>query len=171
MGLNYTFTLSADKNVSADTLREFLESVGNIGDIEITGGKRESLQILESWDAKYGKAYLRDEIEELNEKLQEHPEARIAGFVVDENPNLKPEIEERIKELEQIHNVRIEIVGFDSWVSQQATRIELPEKQIAGNWLLAFAESLCQMRRDRAPIDEPSDSWVKQLRLFAEKWH
>jgi hypothetical protein len=29
---------------------------GNIGDIEITTGKRDSLHIVESWDAKYGKA-------------------------------------------------------------------------------------------------------------------
>ena len=36
---------------------------GNVGDIEITAGKRNGLHIVESWDAKYGKAYLRDEIE------------------------------------------------------------------------------------------------------------
>jgi hypothetical protein len=86
---------------------------GKIGDIEITSGKRDSLHILEAWDAKYGKAYLRDEMEELHEKLQEHPETRLAGFVVDANPNLKPEIKRRVEELEQNHNVRIEIVEFD----------------------------------------------------------
>src|ERR1017187_8976043 len=114
---------------------------GNIGDIEITGGKRDSLHILESWDAKYGKAYLRDEMEELHEKLQEHPEVKLAAFVVDQNPNLKPEIKKRIEELEQNHNVRIEIVEFDDWVSRQAKRISLPAKQTANLWLIAFAES------------------------------
>jgi hypothetical protein len=128
------------------------------------------LHILESWDAKYGKAYLRDEMEELHEKLQEHPEVKLAGFVVDENPNLKPEIKKRIEELEQNHNVRIEIVEFDDWVSRQAKRISLPAKQTANLWLIAFAESLCQLRRERAPIDEPADSWVRELRTFAEKW-
>lgn len=142
---------------------------GNIGDIEITAGKRDSLHIVESWDAKYGKPYLRDEIEELHEKLQEHPETKLAGFVVDANPNLKPEIKKRVEEIEQNHNVRIEIVEFDDWVSRQAKRISLPEKQIAGLWLNAFAESLCQFRRDRAPIDEPADAWVRELRFFAEK--
>jgi len=43
-------------------------------------------------------------MEELHEKLQEHPETKLAGFVVDENPNLKPEIKKRIEELEQNHN-------------------------------------------------------------------
>ena len=143
---------------------------GNIGDIEITGGKRDSLHILESWDAKYGKAYLRDEMEELHEKLQEHPEVKLAAFVVDQNPNLKPEIKKRIEELEQNHNVRIEIVEFDDWVSRQAKRISLPAKQTANLWLIAFAESLCQLRRERAPIDEPADSWVRELRAFVESF-
>lgn len=143
---------------------------GNIGDIEITTGKRDNLHIVESWDAKYGKAYLRDEMEELHEKLGEHPETKLAGFVVDANPNLKPEIKKRIEELEQNHNVRIEIVEFDDWVSRQAKRVSLPGKQMASLWLNAFAESLCQVRRDRAPIDEPADSWVRELRAFAEKF-
>lgn len=141
---------------------------GNIGDIEITTGKRDNLHIVESWDAKYGKAYLRDEMEELHEKLGEHPETKLAGFVVDANPNLKPEIKKRIEELEQNHNVRIEIVEFDDWVSRQAKRVSIPGKQIASLWLNAFAESLCQVRRDRAPIDEPADSWVRELRALAE---
>lgn len=141
---------------------------GNIGDIEITTGKRDNLHIVESWDAKYGKAYLRDEMEELHEKLGEHPETKLAGFVVDANPNLKPEIKKRIEELEQNHNVQIEIVEFDDWISRQAMRVSIPGKQIASLWLNAFAESLCQVRRDRAPIDEPADSWVRELRTFAE---
>ncbi|HZF01174.1 MAG TPA: hypothetical protein VE344_04690 [Methylomirabilota bacterium] len=143
---------------------------GNIGDIEITTGKRDNLHIVESWDAKYGKAYLREELDELHEKLQEHPETKFAGFVVDANPNLKPEIKNRIEELEQTNNIRIEIVEFDDWISRQAKRISLPSERIANLWLIAFAESLCQFRRDRAPIDEPADSWVRELRTFAEKW-
>ena len=143
---------------------------GNIGDIEITSGRRDSLQIVESWDAKYGKAYLRDEIEELNEKLQEHPETQIAGFVVDDSPNQKTEILERIEELEQIHNVKIKIVNFSQWIDQQAKRVSVSENKIAREWLVAFTESLCQFRRDRAPIDEPADSWVTELRAYAGKW-
>ena len=141
---------------------------GNIGDIEITTGKRDNLHIVESWDAKYGKPYLRDEMEELHEKLGDHPETKLAGFVVDVPPNLKPEIKKRIEELEQSHNLRIEIVEFDDWVFHQAKRVSTPEKQFASLWLNAFSESLCQARRGRAPIDEPADSWVRELRAFAE---
>ena len=111
---------------------------------------------------------MREELEELHEKLQEHPETKLAGFVVDANPNLKPEIKTRVEEIEQNHNVRIEIVEFDDWVSKQAKRISIPTKQLANLWLIAFAESLCQLRRDRAPIDEPADSWVRELRKYAE---
>ena len=143
---------------------------GNIGDIEITGGSRDSLHILESWDAKYGKPYLREELEELHEKLQEHPETKLAGFVVDANPNLKPEIKKRVEELEENHNVEIKIFGFDEWIASQAKRVPLREKQLASLWLTAFAESLCQVRRNRAPIDEPADSWVRELRAFADKF-
>jgi len=143
---------------------------GNIGDIEISVGTSDSLHILESWDAKYGKPYLRDEIEELHEKLQEHPETKLAGFVVDVNPNLKPEILKRVEELEQNHNVEIKIYEFSDWVKKQSRRTSsISEKQIASLWLIAFAESLCQFRRERAPIDEPADSWVRELRAFAEK--
>jgi len=50
---------------------------GNIGDIEILQAR----QIIESWDAKYGKSYLRDELEELADKLEAHPAVVLAGFV------------------------------------------------------------------------------------------
>lgn len=42
---------------------------GNIGDIELL----EDRQIVEAWDAKYGKSYLRDEIEELSENWKYIP--------------------------------------------------------------------------------------------------
>ncbi len=177
IAMHSLFQVLEDNNAFADGFLKKLSQMrsankkhGNIGDIEITTGKRDSLHIIESWDAKYGKAYLRDEMEELHEKLQEHPETKQAGFVVDANPNLKPEIRKRIEDLEQNHNVRIEIVEFDDWVFRQAKRVSLPGKQIASLWLNAFSESLCQVRRDRAPIDEPADSWVRELRTFAEKF-
>ena len=42
---------------------------GNVGDIELL----EDRQIVEAWDAKYGKSYLRDEIEELSENWKYIP--------------------------------------------------------------------------------------------------
>jgi hypothetical protein len=142
---------------------------GNIGDIEITARKG-GLEIIEAWDAKYGKPYLRDELEELNEKLQDHPETRMAGFVVDGSPNLKKEIVEREQEIEQLHDIKIEIHGFEEWAHGQSELAKIEESKLAFKWIIAFAESLCQLRRDRAPIDEPSDVWVDELFKYAKKW-
>lgn len=142
---------------------------GNIGDIEVTR-RRESLQIQESWDAKYGKPYLRDELEELNEKLDDHPEVELAGFVVDLEPSTKNELKERKSEIEQIHGVKIEILEFGQWAKIHAKRTHIRESVVARDWIIAFAESLCQLRRDRAPIDEPSDTWIAELLSYANSW-
>lgn len=143
---------------------------GNIGDIEVTSGQGNML-ILESWDAKYGKPYLRDELEELGEKLSSHPEIEIAGFVVDSKPNLKDEIISRITELEALYNVRIMILEFEAWARMQLENAKIDKEAVSSLWIIAFAESLCQMRRERAPIDEPSDAWVEDLRLYSAKWY
>jgi len=142
---------------------------GDVGDIEITEGKG-TLQILESWDAKYGKAYLRDELEELNDKLRDHPEMKLAGFVVDTKPNLKKEIISRVKEMEEQHDVKILILEFGTWARAQYRRTDISEAAFSRQWVVAFAECLCQLRRDRAPIDEPSDAWVVGLRTFSDSW-
>ena len=135
---------------------------GNIGDIEITATK-DNLDILEAWDAKYGKTYLRDELEEINEKLIHHPQCKVAGFISDAKPNLKREISERIEELELIHEVQIELTDFSNWVSNQIKRFDLEPNEVGINWLIAIAESICQIRREIAPIDEPTGEWVKFL--------
>ena len=140
---------------------------GNIGDVEVTEGP-ETLEILEAWDAKYGKSYLRDELDELSEKLASHPETKTAGFVVDTEPNLKKEILDRIAELEQLHSVKLKIESFDKWVRSQLERSGVARDIAAREWLLAFAKALCQMSRDRAPIDEPADAWVHELRDLTE---
>lgn len=135
---------------------------GNIGDIELTATK-DNLDILEAWDAKYGKIYLRDELEEINEKLIHHPQCKVAGFISDAEPNLKREISERIEELELIHEVQIELTDFFKWVSNQIKRFDLEPNEVGVNWLIAIAESICQIRREIAPIDEPTGEWVKFL--------
>lgn len=142
---------------------------GDIGDIQVISRKG-SLEIQESWDAKYGKPYLRDELEELNDKLNDHPETILAGFVVDGEPNLKEEIVDRMTEIEQNHDVKIKIFGFRDWVKIQTERTKTDPSRLATKWIVAFAESLCQLRRDRAPIDEPSDIWVEELSSYAKKW-
>lgn len=135
---------------------------GNIGDIELTAAP-DSLSILESWDAKYGKPYLRDELEELSEKLRDHEETKVAGFVVDTAPNMKPEIDHRKRELEEIHEVSIHILSFEDWVRFTLSRFDAAPVDTCRKWLVIFTESLCQKRRAKAPIDEPCDLWVEEL--------
>ena len=143
---------------------------GNIGDIEVikeAGG----LEILEAWDAKYGKPYLRDELDEVNEKLEDHSETAVVGFVVDTEPNRKDEIRERVREIAEFHQVAIYIQSFEEWVRAQAARAAgVNPADLGKQWVVAFAESLCQMRRDLAPIDEPADAWVTALSEHASRW-
>jgi len=135
---------------------------GNIGDIEITMTQG-NMDIIESWDAKYGKAYLRDELEELNDKLKSHPQTAIAGFVTDHEPNLKPEIRKRMDELELIHETEIHIMEFGEWVNFQIKKYELNPDKGGARWMIAIAESICQLRREIAPIDEPTTEWVESF--------
>ena len=136
---------------------------GNIGDIELMDGAK----IIESWDAKYGKTYLRDELEELNDKIILHDAVTEAGFVTSEEPQLLPEIAERIMELEEINGIKIRILTLDSWVTDQVTRaikaVEVNEEKLARLWLIAYVESLAQKRPAQAPIDEPCFQWLNSL--------
>ncbi len=103
---------------------------GNIGDIEIVQ-KAGGLEILEAWDAKYGKPYLREELDEVNEKLEDHSETDEVGFVVDSEPNLKDEIRERIAEVEDAHKVKIYIQSFEEWVRPRCAVRLVPTRP---NW-------------------------------------
>lgn len=136
---------------------------GNIGDIELLLGK----DIVEAWDAKYGKGYLRDEIEELADKIPSHEQLAIAGFVTSVPPIRLDEMKDRIDEISQMSGTQIEVLEFEDWVKQQfeaVTKIELvSEEQLAKRWIVAYAESLAQKRRDIAPIDEPCHHWVEAL--------
>lgn len=135
---------------------------GNIGDIELTATLG-NMDIIESWDAKYGKTYLRDELEELNDKLKSHPQTTLVGFVTDQKPNLKPEIESRIEELQLIHETEIHILEFSEWVNYEIKKYGLNPDKVGAKWMIAIAESICQLRREIAPIDEPTTEWVESF--------
>ena len=136
---------------------------GNVADIEVVKEGFLRLHVLEAWDAKYGKPYLRDELEELSDKLEMHPETIEAGFVVDRDPEIDEEIETRIQELESIHEVTIRILNFDQWIDAQIERSDAEETPLMNEYLIAYAESLALRRLDRAPIDEPADRWLEDL--------
>jgi hypothetical protein len=159
----------AGELIPLSQMRSANKKHGNVGDVEI-GESRQSKQIIESWDAKYGKPYLRDELEELHEKLQEHPETTLAGFVTDGKPDLKKEIVDRAEEISSIHDVKIKILSFDEWIHEQTSLYALDEDDLCRSWILALAETICQKRRDRAPIDEPCDDWVKHFGTMLNQW-
>lgn len=133
---------------------------GNIGDIEL---KTDGI-ITESWDAKYGKPYLREELEELREKILESPGVQLAGFVADSTIDKRKDVVERIEEIEFETDVEILLLTFKEWLDFQLRRKMFVDKTKLGyRWLCAVVESFAQERREYAPIDEPCDEWLKDL--------
>jgi hypothetical protein len=161
--------LGSSTLVPMSQMRSANKKHGNIGDIELMDGGN----IIESWDAKYGKPYLRDELEELNDKLELHEEVMVAGFVTSEQPLLQ-EMTERIEELLELRGVAVGILTLEQWVAEQVDRgaaVEATEQEIARRWLTAYTESLAQepTRQALAPIDEPCFEWLTALRDLM--WH
>jgi len=139
---------------------------GNIGDVEVAQGGR----ITESWDGKYGKTYLFDELNELDDKLKLHPGAEVAGFITDGPPLMRDEVRDLIGSVELSTGTEVLIMGFDTWVQYKTEGLTEGELAALGNeWMVALVESLCQKRRAIAPIDEPCDVWVKELSLLVKK--
>ena len=146
--------------VALSQMRSANKKHGNVGDIELM----ELSVIVEAWDAKYGKPYLRDELEELRDKLLSHPDVREAGFVVDSNIDLRKDILSRKAEIELETNTNIHLLNFNDWVELKTAKLSAEQKsQLGYEWLKALAESFAQKRPHIAPIDEPCDSWVNDL--------
>ena len=136
---------------------------GNIGDIELC----DSGDIIESWDAKYGKNYLREEIEEAVEKLQGHNYIEKVGFVTNLAIEGTSEIIKRIEDIQSLYSVNFEVLIFNAWVDQIYQRCLLSEltneEELSHEWILIYCEYLGQKRREQAPIDEPCLDWVINL--------
>lgn len=141
---------------------------GNIGDIEIL----ENEDIIESWDAKYGKSYLREELEEAIEKLPSHDHIEVVGFVTSTTIERSEEISSRIEEITALYSVVFKILTYKNWVDMIYERCLssklIDEEKLSHLWLMAYAESLAQKRRNIAPIDEPCLEWVKSLTRLIE---
>jgi hypothetical protein len=132
---------------------------GNIGDIELLDGQ----DIVVSWDAKYGKEYLRDEIEELHDKIMGRTTAITRlGFVVSGTPLIDDEIKSRIAEILELTGNQIDILTFAQWLNEY--RGDVDSSQLGKAWLKAYVESLGQKRREVAPIDEPCNAWLTSLK-------
>lgn len=146
--------------VPMSQMRSANKKHGNIGDVELKDGR----VIVEAWDAKYGKPYLRDELEELRDKILTSPGVKIAGFIVDCDVDRRRDVVSRAEEISLETGVDIQLFSFDEWVSYQTKRIAKSElDKVAARWLIAVVESFAQRRLEKAPIDEPCEVWVADL--------
>lgn len=146
--------------VPMSQMRSANKKHGNIGDVELKDGR----VIVEAWDAKYGKPYLRDELEELRDKILTSPGVKVAGFIVDSEVDRRRDVINRAEEISLETGVEIELFSFDDWIAYQTKRIAKSElDKVAARWLLAVVESFAQRRLDIAPIDEPCEAWVSDL--------
>lgn len=133
---------------------------GNVGDIELKEGN----VIIEAWDAKYGKPYLYDELSELREKIEKNPGVEIAGFIVDKDLKLKPEVKDRKEEYSTMLDVDIYLFNFTEWIDFKIEELDESEKvELANEWIKAVVETFSRKRIDIAPIDEPCDGWLEDL--------
>lgn len=139
---------------------------GNVGDIELL----EQGQIVEAWDAKYGKSYLRDEIEELADKMEQHSGLVTVGFVTSIKPERLDELVPRLHDIEELFGVRPEIMTITTWIARQFARSIrdglMAETELARGWLRAYTESLARLRPELAPIDEPCYQWLEALKAI-----
>lgn len=154
--------------VPLSQMRSANKKHNNVGDVEIEA-IRGTGRIIEAWDAKYGKPYLLDEVYELYEKLNNHPDVEIAGFITDSEPRIDDSILKAIEEVKELTGVEVVIHSYNKWVNQVVERIGEDKDRIGSDWIRAYTESLCQKRREMAPIDEPSEVWIESLKILFEK--
>jgi 5'-deoxynucleotidase YfbR-like HD superfamily hydrolase len=131
----------------------------NVADIEILD---DAGNIVEAWDCKYGKTYLYDELHELGEKLEDK-QVELVGFVVDTQPDLREEVQSLMREISEATEADVQILSLPDWIELLLQRYELEQERdsIARSWMRAYIGCLCQRRREKAPIDEPADQWVR----------
>jgi hypothetical protein len=134
---------------------------GNIADIEVVDPGDE-FSIREAYDAKYGKSHLMNELYEIHGKLERHPETESVAFVTSSKPTINNDIEEQIVALEEEFDATLTVMSFNEF--WQRYRNQLEERGVdVTEWLEAYTETLCQKRRERAPVNEPTRQWVGEL--------
>lgn len=95
--------------VPLSQMRSANKKHGNVGDIELSSDEI----IVEAWDAKYGKTYLLDELDELRDKLIDNPGVEVAGFVADRDVDKTDEILDKIAEISSDTSTEIILCSFD----------------------------------------------------------
>lgn len=173
VALHSLYQVMEDANLLDGELKELTQmrsadkKHGNIADIEVVDPNDE-FHIYNAWDAKHGKSYLRNELQEIRGKLSNHPETQLVGFITSSEPERDTQLEQQKSKIEDQFDVEIELVTFDEFCNRALD--ELSTKMVSPSaWLTAYAETLCHRRRDSAPIDEPTQEWVSDLSDILEQ--
>ena len=78
---------------------------------------------------------------------------------------LKKEIVERQKEYSILTGVSIQLMEFVEWVKFETEGLSHEQKkQIAFEWMKAVVETFARKRIDKAPLDEPCEEWLNDLK-------
>lgn len=136
---------------------------GNIADVELAADEA-GAYLTHAWDAKFGKVYLLNEIDEIVEKLEGHNSIEVLAFITDQDPVLDEVVQKRLTEAAVRTGLAVNIIGFRHWFRAIPAVFNLDEKQFVNSWLVALVESVSLQRLDRAPIDEPVLGWVVAVR-------
>lgn len=168
------YTISEVSNVEwylrpLSQMRSANKKFGNIGDIEILSSEEGSNNIIQAWDAKYGRTYLFDELGELTDKLASHKGLEDVGFVTIDTPELTNEIEERLTEVRETFGIDVKLMTFREWVEYMLKENSLILKDVAGKWLSNYVDYICLREKDIAPIEEPTEVWLDELNNIIEK--
>lgn len=132
----------------------------NIGDVEILNNEH----IIEAWDAKYDKTNLEEEIKELKEKLENHSEVSVVGFICNKEIELTEETNKNSKVISDLYSVDVRLLSFENWIKYKISNVDEDKLDILGyNWLVALVESFARKRLDIAPIDEPCEEWIRDI--------
>lgn len=137
---------------------------GNVGDIEV---ERDDGSIKTAWDAKMGRSSIYNSLTTLDEKLSANPRISRVAYVIDDSPTYSEQVKEEQRRLESEYDVTIDILSFNDFTSKWLDELNT---QLADskNWLTAYSETICQRRRDRAPVDEPTEEWANSLKNVVE---
>lgn len=142
-------------------LRSADKKHGNIADIELVD-PADDYTIYQAWDMKVGKDDLTESLNEMDEKLEDHPETEHVGYVVDSDVDLSVTERGGCDTLADTHDLTVRIQSFEETVTELLN--ELTDAGVPPvAWLVAYTETLCRQRRDRAPVDEPALDWVQEL--------
>lgn len=135
--------------------------LGNVGDVELLDANGRPV---EAWDSKMGFRSLAVELQEIDDKLKGNPTVGRAGFVAaDRLPALDPAAHADIARILSSRGTTVQVVLLVDWARERIRLAGVDPDKTAASWLRAYAETLCQKRRDIAPLDEPSKPWVEGL--------